>query len=146
MHHILLLHHIECEALVKLKPRTTVEGVRGCARYVGRVHSRCALYIRLACGCTWVDISLQLFLRSPNLVGYTSSDTATRKDAASSDFIVMNKATASSLAALQEDIRGAVETLDRIDEFLLPNESPDNSGLGFNLCAEATLTHTPNWL
>ena len=58
----------------------------------------------------------------------------------------MNKATASSLAALQEDIRGAVETLDRIDEFLLPNESPDNSGLGFNLCAEATRTHTPNWL
>jgi hypothetical protein len=49
----------------------------------------------------------------------------------------MNKATASSLAALQEDIRGAVETLDRIDEFLLPNESPDNSGLGFNMCAEA---------
>jgi hypothetical protein len=83
---------------------------------------------------SWLEISLQLF----QLVGDTSSDTATRKDAASSsDFIVMNKATASSLAALQEDIRGAVETLDRIDEFLLPNESPDNSGLGFNMCAEA---------
>ena len=47
----------------------------------------------------------------------------------------MNKATAASLAALQEDIRGAVETLDRIDEFLLPNESPDNGGLGINMCA-----------
>jgi hypothetical protein len=64
-------------------------------------------------------------------------DAEGQRRGASSDFIVMNKATASSLAALQEDIRGAVETLDRIDEFLLPNESPDNSGLGFNMCAEA---------
>ena len=44
-----------------------------------------------------------------------------------------NKATASSLAALRDEIRSAVETLDRIDEFLLPSETPDNAGLGLNM-------------
>lgn len=82
----------------------------------------------------------QPYRRFHKIVGRKTSPAKTPKgkDAVpGSDFIVMNKATASSLAALQEDIRGAVETLDRIDEFLLPNESPDNSGLGFNMCAEA---------
>ena len=35
-----------------------------------------------------------------------------------------------ALAELEKAICGAVETLERLDEFALPNEQPDNAGLG----------------
>ena len=37
------------------------------------------------------------------------------------------------LLALDEEIRGAIETLDRIEEFTAPSEHPDNPGLALNL-------------
>ena len=40
-----------------------------------------------------------------------------------------------ALKALEREIIGAVETLDRIEEFLVPSEEPDNAGLGVNMCA-----------
>ena len=40
-----------------------------------------------------------------------------------------------ALKALEKEILGAVETLDRIEEFLVPSEEPDNAGLGVNMCA-----------
>ena len=38
-----------------------------------------------------------------------------------------------ALTGLEDEIRGAVETLDRLDEFILPNEKPDNAGFAVNM-------------
>lgn len=40
-----------------------------------------------------------------------------------------------TFGALEDSICSAIETLDRIDEFCLPSELPDNQGLGVNMCA-----------
>ena len=38
-----------------------------------------------------------------------------------------------ALTCLEDEIRGAVETLDRLDEFVLPSEKPDNEGFAVNM-------------
>ena len=42
-----------------------------------------------------------------------------------------------SLTDVETGILGALETLDRLDEFLLPHPVPDNQGLGVNLCVRS---------
>lgn len=42
---------------------------------------------------------------------------------------------ADKLAALEQAILGAVETIDRLEEYTHPSPTPDNDGLKLNLCA-----------
>ena len=41
-----------------------------------------------------------------------------------------------SLQALENTLLATIQTLDRLDEFALPSEQPDNQGLAVNLCVD----------
>jgi hypothetical protein len=52
-----------------------------------------------------------------------------------------------SLQALEDTLLATIQTLDRLDEFTLPSEQPDNKGLAVNLCATSTpvATNAPHY-